>query len=177
MNKLILWPSQMDTPNEYYRLITSGFIHADFSHLFFNMFSLYFVGQSVEFFYDDIGKHTLYIALYLSAIVVASLPSFAKNRHNHYYRSLGASGGVSAILVSGVYFQPWSEIRVWFIPMPYVVFALLFIGTSYYLSRKGGSYINHEAHLWGAIYGLVFTFLIDPYHGQLFLQQLMHPSF
>jgi len=177
MDKLILWPARMDSPNQYYRLLTSGFIHADYSHLFFNMFSLYFVGRSVEFFYAGIDKHSLYIVLYLTAIIVASLPSFTKNRHNHYYRSLGASGGVSAILVSGVYFQPWSQIYVLVIPMPYIVFAILFIGTSYYLSRKGGSYINHEAHLWGAIYGLIFTFLIDPSHGQLFIQQLMQPRF
>lgn len=177
MNKLILWPRRMDRPSEYYRLLSSGFIHADGSHLFFNMFTLFFIGSAVETEFAYYSSHVLYLVLYLAGIVVASLPSFFKNRNNAYYRSLGASGGVAAVLFSSVYFSPWASLLIWFIKMPSIVFALVYLGYSMYMSRKGGGYINHDAHFWGAVFGIVFTWAIDPSHGQLFLEQISHPSF
>ncbi|XZF15214.1 rhomboid family intramembrane serine protease [Chitinophagaceae bacterium MMS25-I14] len=177
MNKLILWPRRMDEPKEYYRLLTSGFIHADMTHLFFNMFTLFFIGSFVEAYFTTYSSRTLYVVLYLAGIIVASLPSFFKHRQNSYYRSLGASGGVAAVLFSSVYFAPWSTIRIWFIPMPNIVFGILYLVYSMYMSRRGGDFINHDAHFWGAVFGLVFTWAIDPFHGQAFLEQLMHPPF
>ena len=88
IDKLILWPKKMDNPAEYYRLLTSGFIHSDWNHLFFNMFALYMFGNNVE--QTIIGEK--FVILYLTGIIIASLPTFLKNRHNSYYRSLGASG-------------------------------------------------------------------------------------
>src|SRR4051812_7339928 len=88
-NKLILWPRYMDSPAEYYRLLTSGFIHADWTHLIFNMFTLYWFGTSIEGIFTGIGVGALYPVMYLSAIIVSSLPSFLKNRNNPSYRSLG----------------------------------------------------------------------------------------
>src|ERR1043165_1465865 len=103
-DKLILWPRYMDKPSESYRLLTSGFIHADWNHLLFNMFSLYFAGVIVESY-----GSTQFAVLYLSGIVMASLPSFLKHRNNSHFRSLGASGGVAAIMFFFIYYNPWGK--------------------------------------------------------------------
>ncbi|RYD59027.1 MAG: rhomboid family intramembrane serine protease [Sphingobacteriales bacterium] len=176
--KLILWPRRMDNPGEYYRLLTSGFIHADWMHLIFNMFALFIFGQTVEGAFESVGLGQMFfLIMYLTGIVAASLPSFIKNRNNSYYRSLGASGGVAAVLFSFVYFMPWATIYVWFIPMPGIVAAIAYVAYSAYMSRRGGDNVNHDAHLWGAVYGFVFTLLFSPDHGSFFLEQLKHPSF
>lgn len=177
-NRLILWPRRMDSPAEYYRLLTSGFIHADWMHLFFNMFALYLFGRIVEGAYAAVGLGSFFfLILYLAGIVAASLPSFVKNRNNSYYRSLGASGGVAAVLFSFVYFMPWQTIYVWFIPVPGIVAAIAYVAYSAYMSRQNRDNVNHDAHLWGAVFGFVFTLLFSPDHGRLFFSQLMHPQF
>ena len=176
--QLILWPRRMQQPKEYYRLVTSGFIHADMIHLFFNMFTLYFFGRNVEMVYSLLGLPKFaFLILYLLGIVVASLPSFFKHRNNSYYRSLGASGGVAAVLFAFVYFAPWETIYLWFIPIPAIVAAIAYLVYSAYMSRKTGDNINHDAHFYGAVFGFVFTMIFDPSHGKLFIQQLMQPHF
>ncbi|MBS1615051.1 MAG: rhomboid family intramembrane serine protease [Bacteroidetes bacterium] len=173
-DKLILWPAKMNRPGEYYRLLTSGFIHADWMHLLFNMFTLFFIGRAVEQAFLMYGLTPwLYVLMYLAGIVVASLPSFLRKRNNPYYRSLGASGGVAAVLFSLVYFAPWAELYIYFLPVPNIVFAILYLIYSVYMSKRGNSTINHDAHFWGAIFGFVFTLLIEPSHGANFLQQLL----
>lgn len=177
-NKLILWPNAMhNNPVEYHRLLSSGFIHADYMHLFFNMFTLYFFGTFVETIFIEMGQHYLFLVLYLAGIVVADLPSFLKNRNNGHYRSLGASGGVAAVLFSFVYFAPWEVIRIWFIPIPSIIAAIAYVVYSAYMSKNGRTNINHDAHLWGAVFGFIFTLAVDPTHGQIFLQQVMRPHF
>jgi len=175
-NRLILWPKIMDKPVQYYRLLTSGFIHADWGHLFFNMLTLFFFGRIVEEAFSEISSPLLFIVLYLTGIVVASLPSFIKNRNNSFYRSLGASGGVAAVLFASVYFSPWDKIYLYFIPIgiPSIIFSVLYLAYSAYMERKGGDNINHNAHFWGAIFGFSFAFAFDPTHGHIFLNQLMN---
>jgi membrane associated rhomboid family serine protease len=142
------------------------------------MFTLYFMGSYVEGYFSIIlGKPLLYVALYLAGIAVASLPSYLKNRNNPHYRSLGASGGVAAVLFASVYFSPFGMIYVFFIKMPNILFAILYLAYTIYMSRKGTDNINHDAHLWGAIFGFVFTLAVSPDHGQLFLQQLQNWRF
>lgn len=177
LNKLILWPRYMDKPAEYYRLLTSGFIHADWMHLFFNMFALYIFGKQVETVFMVLGIHQMFIVMYVGAIVVSSLPSFLKNRHNSYYRALGASGGVSAIVFAFIYYAPWSVIYIWFIPVPAILGGIAYLVYSAYMSGKGRDNLGHDAHFWGAVFGFVFTFIYDPTHGQNFLIQLMNPHF
>lgn len=170
-DKLILWPRKMHNPAEYYRLLTSGFIHADWNHLLFNMFTLYSFGRVVEAW----GVGITLIILFCTGVIVASLPSFLKNRQNNHYRSLGASGGVASVLFFSIYFTPWSSLNFFFIPIdiPAIVFAGLYLVYSAYMSRRGGSGINHDAHFWGSVYGVLFALLVDPTHGASFVNAIM----
>ncbi len=177
IDRLILWPRRMNAPGEYYRLLTSGFIHKDGAHLFFNLFTLFFIGSSVEQQFLYRGYWLLYPVLYCAGIVAASLPSFLKNRNNPYYRSLGASGGVAAVLFSLVYFDPWARLYIYFIAVPNIVFAVLYLAYSVYMSRKGGDNVNHDAHFWGAVFGFLFTLTVDPTHGRFFIEQIGQPVF
>lgn len=178
-NKLLLWPARMKSNvQEYYRFITSGFVHADMPHLIFNMLTLYFFGDVLEQYVVALkGSNMSMIILYLSAIIVANIPTFFRNIDNYAYRSLGASGGVAALIFAMVYFSPWSKIYLFMIiPIPAILFGVLYIAYCIYLDKKSNDNINHNAHLWGSIYGFVYTFLIlDPTRGQLFLQQLLNP--
>jgi membrane associated rhomboid family serine protease len=177
-NNLILWPKKMDRPGEYYRLLTSGFIHADTMHLLFNMIALFFFGRAVESFFEAVGIPSfMFLVLYLAGIVAASLPSFIKHRNNAYYRSLGASGGVAAVLFSFVYFDPWATILIWFIPVPGIIAAIGYLVYSAYSSRKGTGNVNHDAHFFGAVFGFLYTLLLAADHGRAFIEKLMHPHF
>lgn len=176
--KLVFWPWRMnDSPSEYYRFITSGFIHADYIHLIFNMLALFSFGQTVESYFEYIGKPYLFPVMYLTGIVASSLPSYAKHKNHSHYSALGASGGVSAVMFAYVYFAPWQIIRVWFIPIPGIVGAIAYLAYSAYMGKKGNDNIGHDAHFYGAVYGFLFTLLFDPTHGRIFFEQLMHPSF
>lgn len=177
IDKLLLYPKLMKSPSEYYRLLTNGFVHADWQHLIFNMVTLLFIGNYVEQFYQAIGAHTLYLVLYIAGIIVSSIPSFIKHRNDYSYRSLGASGGTSAVLFSMVYISPWTKITVLVFPMWSIIFAVLYVVYSVYSARQRRDNINHDAHLWGAVFGFIFTFLFDPTHGQLFIQQILNPPF
>ncbi|MCB0697939.1 MAG: rhomboid family intramembrane serine protease [Chitinophagaceae bacterium] len=177
-NKLIFYPARMDNPSDYYRFITGGLIHADWIHLLFNMYVLYIFGRQVEGVYSVfLGKPMLYAVLYIFALVFSSLPSFAKHRHDYYYRALGASGAVAAVMFSYVYYSPWSVLYVWFIPMPSILFAIAYLVYSAYASRRGGDNVGHDAHFYGAIFGFLFTLIFEPTHGQIFIQQIIRPSF
>jgi membrane associated rhomboid family serine protease len=172
-SKLILWPRKMDNPAEYYRFLTSGFIHSDWNHLIFNMLTLYFFGKAAE---ENLGIGIMVVVLYLSGIVIAGIPSFIKNRNNSYYRSLGASGGVSSVVFFFIYFFPWNKIYFFFIiGMPSIIFAIAYLVYSAFMSKRGGDNINHDAHIWGSVYGFLFAIIYDPTHGVSFLDNIMHP--
>lgn len=177
MNDLILWPPAITREREYHRLVTYGLVHADFGHLFFNMLTLFFFGRMMEgFFSDHLGVFG-FALFYIGGLVVSILPTYIKNRSNPNYRSLGASGAVSAVLFSFVLLSPWNRILVFVIPMPAIVYAVLYTGYSIYMDRRGQGNINHSAHLWGAAYGVIFTLLMDQRVLPYFIGQLMHPAF
>lgn len=159
LNKTIGWPYYEKNNKEYYRLLTSGFLHADWMHLIFNMFTLYSFGTLVEKIFKDgeLGGSAAYITLYLLGLVIANIPSYIKHQNNSEYRSLGASGAVSAVLFASIIFDPWGKIIVYAFPVSATLFAVLYIVYCIYMSKKGGGNINHDAHLWGGIFGLVFT--------------------
>ena len=177
LDRLILWPPAIDRHKQYDRLLTHGFIHADWSHLLFNMITLYFFGSLVERWLVPMIGHLGFVLFYLSAIMVAILPTYAQHRHDPHYRSLGASGAVSAVLFTYILLQPWSLILVFFLPVPAIVYAVLYIGYSIWMDKHGQDNVNHSAHLWGAAYGVLFAVLVEPQVLASFVERLMNPSF
>ena len=172
ISDLILWPPAISRGRQYYRLLSYGFIHADGTHLLFNMITLYFFGRLIEQFMASYIGTLGFVAFYLSAIVVSILPTYVKNVGNPAYRSLGASGAVSAILFAFVLLQPWATILIFFIPCPAIIYAVIYVGYSIYMDRKGSDNINHSAHLWGAAYGVLFLLAMEPRLFGVFLAQL-----
>jgi membrane associated rhomboid family serine protease len=175
--RLILWPPAIDRHHQYDRLVTYGFIHADFQHLLFNMITLYFFGRAVEGWFVPYIGQTGFVLFYLSALLVSILPTYLRHRHDSRYRSLGASGAVSAVLFTFILVQPWSLILVFFVPVPAIVYAVLYVGYSIWMDRQGNDNVNHSAHLWGAGYGVLFTLMMEPRVGPAFLAKLLSPSF
>jgi membrane associated rhomboid family serine protease len=177
LERLILWPPAIERNRQYERLVTHGFIHADGQHLLFNMITLFFFGRVIEpVFVAQIGVLG-FAAFYLSAIVMAIMPTYFRHQHDSQYRSLGASGAVSAVLFSYILFAPWSLIFVFFLPVPAILYAVAYIGYSIWMDRRGGDNINHSAHLWGAAYGVMFTLLMEPDVLGHFGRQVLQPSF
>ena len=156
--KLLLNPYRVSHNGEFYRMLTSGFIHADYTHLLFNMLTLFFFGTVVEF---ELGK-LYYVLLFVIGVIVANIPSYLKYKDMPHYNSLGASGGVSAILFCSIVYSPVSNIYLYFaIPIKGFIFAILYLIYSHYASKKGGDNINHDAHIYGALFGVVFAFIAD----------------
>lgn len=177
MNDMIFWPPVIKNRHQYYRFITSGFIHADLAHLAFNMITLFFFGSIMEDFYNlKIGPGG-FVVFYIGAIIVSEIPSYIKHLNNYSYRSLGASGGVSAVLFAFILLAPWQTLYVFFLPLPAIVFAILYLSYTAYMAKRGGDFINHSAHLWGAIYGIIFTLFVEPGVLQHFVRQLLRPQF
>jgi len=161
IDKLIFYPPAVSNQKEWYRFFTCGIIHADIAHLAFNMFSFYLFGKLVELEFRLIFPETgrfLYAALYVSSLAVCLLPTYAKHKENYYYKSLGASGAVSAVVFAGIFLFPTLKIGLFIIPpiIPAFIFAPIYLIITAYLDKKGDSSINHSAHLWGALYGLAF---------------------
>lgn len=175
MDDLILWPPAIQRQREYHRLVTYGLVHADFGHLLFNMLTLFFFGRAIESFYAmELGRLG-FLLFYIGGLVVSILPTYLKNRRNPNYHSLGASGAVSAVLFAYILFAPWNRIIVFILPMPAILYAVLYVGYSIYMDRAGRDNINHSAHLWGAAYGVIFTLLIKQGLFTYFLAQLVNP--
>ena len=175
MQKLIMHPYTVSREKQYYRLLTSGFIHSGLIHFFFNMLALYFFGPWIENIFKELHPGSgglLYIVFYLSAIVVSDLTSLRKHKDNPGYFSLGASGAVSAIVFSWIMFFPTRTIYVYFIPMPGFILGVLYLIYSFYQSKNPNSHINHDAHLWVAVYGVIFTTILYPSVIPRFIQQL-----
>ena len=173
MNRLIMWPPAMQR-GQYDRFITYGFIHADGTHLIFNMFTLFFFGRAIENFYRPYLGGLGFVLFYLAALVVSMLPSYLKHKDDPNYLSLGASGAVSAVLFAYILFAPWNLIFVFFIPVPAIIYAVLYTAYSVYAAKRGQDNINHSAHLWGAAFGVIATIAIQPSLLQRFLEKLLN---
>jgi membrane associated rhomboid family serine protease len=162
---------------QWYRFFSYGFLHADWVHLFVNMFVLLSFGASVErryhqFFHDEYVVY--YILLYVGGLLLSILPAYGKHKNDVLYNSVGASGAVSAIVFAGIIITPLAKIRFIFFPVgiPAWMFGLLYLAYEFYMQKKGRDNIGHDAHFWGAIFGLVYTLALRPSIGQGFLRML-----
>jgi membrane associated rhomboid family serine protease len=179
-HKMLFNPAKVYYHNEWYRLFSHAFIHADLLHLGVNMFVLYFFGRYVEMFFSlkfGVGLGMLYfLLLYVGGILFASLPALRKNKDNPVYNSLGASGAVSAVLFSSIVLDPTNTIYIYAaIPMPAIVFGVLYVIYEMYMNKRGGTNVAHDAHLLGALFGVLFTIILSPkFVIANFIQQIQH---
>ena len=180
IDDLIFWPPAISMRHQYYRFITCGLIHADFVHLLFNMVTLYFFGKGLEILYrGELGLQAYYYPiLYVTALIVSNIPSYLKRKDDYNYRSLGASGAVCAVMFAVILIRPWQTVSVFYaIPMPSILYAILFMAFSIYMSKRGGDNVNHDAHLWGGLYGIVFTIVAHPGIVSTFINEMKNPRF
>ncbi len=168
---LMLHPYSIKRGHSYHTIITSGFIHADMNHLLFNMMSYFFFAFSLE----KIVGHWQFATIYILGMILSDLSSIIKNKNNSSYYSLGASGAISAVLFSYILFDPLSKIYIFFIPIgiPAYIFAGLYLAYCVYASKTQSNHINHEAHFWGAVSGLIITTILFPHVLEYFLQSIL----
>ena len=140
---------------EQIRLISSGFLHADWMHLFFNMLSLYFFQGIVFQFFGMIG----FLLIYFGSMILGNLFSLMIYKNQPWYSAIGASGAVSGIIFSAIAMYPELKIGVFFIPVTGWIFGLLYFGYSVYmmLNPKQWDNMGHSAHLGGATFGIVYA--------------------
>lgn len=174
LDRLIYWPPAVGR-GEWWRLLTHGFIHADGAHLLVNMIVLFFFGTVMEQVLTPRIGPIGFLLFYLAGIAVAILPTHLRHRHDRNYRSLGASGAVAAMLFAYILIEPWSTLLVMFVPMPAIVFAVLYVGYSVWAERNSPDNVNHGAHLAGAAWGLAFMLLLEPRLLARFTQRLLDP--
>lgn len=179
LHKFMMNPYMVTQRGQYYRLITSGLIHADFAHLFFNMFSLYFFGTNLEYIFGlifgDLGP-VYFIALYVLGIIVSDLPTLLKHKNNPGYNSLGASGAVSSVIFACILFDPLADLLIYFIPVKGFIFAIIYLVYSYISAKRSRDGINHDAHLYGALFGILFCIVLYPHSLQIFIEEISNWS-
>lgn len=174
----IFWPPAITRGHDYSRFLTYGFVHADGAHLLFNMLTLYFFARPMEGFIDARLGGYGFVFFYLLGLVASILPTWLRHRDDEKYFSLGASGAVSAVVFAYILLRPWSMLGIFFaIPMPAIVYAVLYLGYTIWMDRRRADNVNHSAHLWGAIYGVVFLIDIEPRVLGAFFAQLANPHF
>lgn len=169
---------------QWYRFLTSGFLHADWSHLLFNMFAFYsfspIVLNTLAQGYGAGAGLGLFLLLYLGGIVVSDLPTYFRHRDERAYRSLGASGGVASVLFASILLFPVNTngggIIIFPLPVPIqpFLFGILYLLYSWYMGRRRGDNINHDAHFYGALYGVLLTAALVPGVVPRFVQQVVN---
>lgn len=179
MSGLLFNPYRVYHKNEWYRLITHGFLHADWYHLIINMIVLYSFGRAVESYFTQLAAAGIithpvldYIILYGIGIIISSITTLWKHKDHSWYNSVGASGAVSAIVFTSIFFGPLNRLLFYFIPVPGILGGIIYLGYSHYMSRRGRDNINHDAHFIGAVFGFLFPLFLDIELIQIFFQQL-----
>jgi len=172
------YPIAENRNKEYYRWLTSGFVHGDFIHLFVNMFVLYEFGRTVEnnmiIHFGITGGKILFLFTYLLIIIMGDVPTYYKHKENAYFASVGASGGVSGIIFIFILLHPWSLLGLFaIIPIPAILFGVLYLWYSTWASKNQNDIIDHEAHFYGAIAGLLIAIISRPTIAQEFLTKLV----
>ena len=160
LERLWLIPRLVVRQRQYHRLLTAGWVHGDGAHLLFNMLSLYFFAGSAERALGSVG----FVVLYVSAVIIGFVPTVIKHRESLDYRSLGASGAVSAVIFCAIIVNPGLSMYLMFIPIPIPgwLFAIAYLAYSAYSAKRERGNINHDAHFTGAVYGVVMTLVLAP---------------
>ena len=175
MEKLLFSPYLIKYKNQWYRLFTHSWIHADWQHLLFNMVSLYFLGDFLLrdwiLVYGEFKGTGLFLMLYFLGGIAATILPYFKNQDNYSYRALGASGAVSAIIFAAILWNPTMHLGLMFIPFPIpaYIFGPLYLLIEYFAMRNINSGVAHDAHLGGALFGVAFVLVVNLEKGKEFL--------
>ncbi|MDX9770943.1 MAG: rhomboid family intramembrane serine protease [Tenuifilaceae bacterium] len=180
MGRLLLSPYQVVHRKQWYRILSHALVHADFMHLLINMIVFLSFGLAVESLFKQleangvIGSATFhFFTLYVGGVVISCLSTLRKHKDNFYYQGVGASGAVSAVVFSSIFFRPLDNLYIMgILPVPAIIFGVGYLVYSHYMSKKSGDNINHDAHFIGAVYGFIYPLLIDPKLIRVFLSQL-----
>lgn len=175
-NRFIFSPYIIREQKQWYRFISSGFIHADWMHLVINMFVLYMFGGVVENYFNTVFEERgpfNYVLMYFGGMAVSTIRTYHKHKFDTGYRALGASGAVSAVVFSYIVFNPLENLCLYgILCMPGIIFGAAYLVYCYYAGKRGLGLVNHDAHMWGALFGFFFTILLKPYLAIYFLKQL-----
>lgn len=166
LGRMIFNPYIIHEQKEWWRFVTSGFIHADWMHLLVNMFVFYSFGQatleSYKFAFEE-RAYYFFLLLYFGGMIIAGISSYKKNYENPDYNALGASGAVSAVVFAFILFEPMRNLYLFAaLPIPGILFGALYLVYSYYEAKRAAGHVNHEAHFWGAVFGFTFTLVMKP---------------
>jgi membrane associated rhomboid family serine protease len=176
--KMLFIPNLIKHNGEYHRMISSVFIHSDLNHLVFNMISLYFLGnlfeqQMIQIYGVQLGSVN-FILLYLLGGIASEIYPFIRHQDDPYYRSLGASGAVSAVIFAAIFWNPTMDLYLFFIPVPIpaYIFGPIYLAFEYFAMKRGTTNIAHDAHIGGALFGILFVLLLNPNKGLEFFQAI-----
>jgi len=170
--QLILHPFSVYRGQRVYTVVSSGFIHADIMHLLFNMLSFSFFAFALE----PVVGHWQFGVLYFVSLILSDLPTVYKHKNDEWYHSLGASGAVSAVIFSYILYSPVAPLGLMLIPgfqMPAVVFGVLYLIYCNYAAKRAADNINHDAHMFGALSGLLITIALHPHVVNGFINKII----
>lgn len=177
LDRWMFMPYRIKHRGQWDRFILSGFIHKDYMHLLFNMFTFYFFGGVVEMFlrykFGVVTGGILFVVFYLLGIIISDVPTYKKYKEDSHYRALGASGGTAATVFASIVIMPLSDICLFaIICLPGYILGVLFLIYSYLKGKEGQDNINHDAHLYGAIFGILFILILSPSSAGMFVEQI-----
>lgn len=180
--KLKHWPYFEVRNKEYHRMLTSGFVHGSWLHLIINMFIFWQFGEAVEMYYQflfgELAGRILYFFLFIATIIFADVPTLLKHKDNIHYSAVGASGAVSGIIFVSILFDPWQLLYLYgILPIPGIVAGVLYLIYSSWASKNSQDNIDHDAHFYGALFGMLFTILLKPSLFLHFIQALVSFDF
>lgn len=181
--KLLFHPYSIKHRNEYFRFITGGFVHSGWLHLFFNMLTLYFFGSILEEYFQASSMFgnegfAYLVSLLIFGIIVSDIPTYFKYKDAPHYRAVGASGGVAAVVFCSIMFFPLQGVCPYgIICIPGFILGPLFLIYSYYQGKRQADNINHDAHFYGALFGVLFSLFVDPQVFGRFIGEVMTYQF